>query len=338
MSSSELYELNGVKSLVAGERTILDIERLAIPEGELTAVVGPNGAGKSTLLQLLAFLGKPSEGEIYFRGRKVEAKGFFRLRRLVTMVDQTPLLFSGSVFKNVAYGLKVRDVPDEEWEVRAREALSMVDLAGFENRSVKGLSGGETQRVAIARALAFRPEVVLLDEPTAGVDASRVEMVESLIREINTSMRTSIIFSTHNHAQAHRLTDCVIHMSAGRTVDKSTENVFSGHVEIHNGLRFVSLRSGAKVAISEPKSGLVKFSIPSSCIEIEQATGGKESINRFEGAVTRMEIRGDKVRLRIDSDISLRVEMNPEKLERKGITLGSRVAVSFPPEEVHILD
>ncbi len=216
MRKENLYRLEGIRRTVAEGKVILDIDYLEIPESRLTAVVGPNGAGKSTLLKTLAFLESPEEGEIVFRGTKRDPGESFSLRRDVTMVDQSPLLFQGTVFQNVAYGLKVRKVPRREWEARAEESLSRVDLAGYGKRSVKGLSGGEIQRVALARALVFRPGVVLLDEPTAGVDTARVEMLEALIREVNGKSGVSVVFSTHNLAQAHRLTERVIHLSEGR--------------------------------------------------------------------------------------------------------------------------
>ncbi len=337
MNAADLYELRGVKRTVGG-RAILDIECLSIAEGALTSVVGPNGAGKSTLLKLMAFLEAPDEGEIFFRGEAVCAKDFYNLRRSVTMVDQSPFLFRGTVFKNVAYGLMVRGMDREEWGYRIREALSLVDLAGFEDRSVRGLSGGETQRVAIARALVFKPDVILLDEPTAGVDTARVEMVEALIKDVNERSEASVIFSTHNIAQAHRLTDNVIHMSAGKTTQQSIENVFSGCVESEDGARFVRLRGGVRVAIPEERTGTVRFSIPSSCIDIEPASDGGDAINRLDGTVTRMEIRGDKVRIRIDGAISLRVELEYAQLKGKNITLGSRVAARIPPGDMRMLE
>jgi tungstate transport system ATP-binding protein len=338
MRTTSLYELNGIKRTVSGGRVILDIDRLALPDGMLTAIVGENGAGKSTLLKTLAFLEEPDRGEVCFRGKRVRARDFFELRRSVTMVDQSPLLFHGSVFKNVAYGLKVRGVPRSEWGDRVEEALSLVDLAGLGRRTVKGLSGGETQRVAIARSLVFRPEVVLLDEPTAGVDAARVEMIETLIRDLNTRAETSIVFSTHNLAQAYRLTDHVIHISAGRTIQSGMENLFSGHADSENGLHFIRLRSGVRIVASEGRSGSIRFTVPSSHIELVPLSEKGDGANRYEGTITRMELRGPRIRLRLSGELNLRVEMDPEQAERRKVRLGSRVAAVIPPEAVKIID
>ena len=338
MSAASLYRLEGIRRIVRGGRVILDIDHLEIPEGGLTAVVGPNGAGKSTLLKTLAFLEKSDEGEIFFRGRKVDPRQYYSFRRVLTMVDQSPLLFRGTVFKNVAYGMKVRRIPWREWEARVEESLSLVDLPGFQKRPSKGLSGGETQRVVLARALVFRPEVVLLDEPTAGVDAARVEMLETLISEVNTRSGASIVFSTHNLAQAHRLTEHVIHLSSGRIAQRGLENLFSGHVEHENGRSFVRLRCGARIAVPEAACGAIRITAPASNIHIIPLSDGGQSINRFEGMITRMEIRGRKVRLRLIGELNLRVELEPEQVEKDGIRLGSRVAAIIPPEAVRVLD
>lgn len=338
MNAADLYTLCGIKRIVQTGLVVLDIDELSLPEGRLAAVVGPNGAGKSMLLKTLAFLERPDRGEISFRGMKAEPKDAFSLRRMVTMVDQSPLLFHGNVFRNVAYGLKVRNVPRDTWETRVREALSLMDLVGFENRSVKGLSGGEIQRVAIARALVFRPDVVLLDEPAAGVDAARVEMLETLIREINARTGTNIIFSTHNLAQAYRLTNHVIHMSAGKTATSGTENIFSGQVESRDGLSCIRLRNGTRIATLATRPGSIRFYIPSTLIHVVPDTKQESGPNRFDATITRMEIRGPKIRLRLSGELVLRVEMDPEKLEEKGLKLGSRVSAIIPPEALRVLE
>lgn len=338
MSDASLYRLEGVRRSVPGGRVILEIDHLEIPDRGLTAVVGPNGAGKSTLLKTLAFLERPDEGEIFFRGRKTDPRDGLSLRRTVTMVDQSPLLFQGTVFSNVAYGMKVRRIPRKEWESRVKESLSLVDLAGFGNRPVKGLSGGEVQRVALARALVFHPEVVLLDEPTASVDAARVEMLEALIRELNGRFGASIVFSTHNLAQSHRLTEHVIYLSAGRVAQTGLENLFSGYVENDNGRRSVRLRGGVSVAVTDDASGTVQITVPASNIHVLPLADGEQGVNRFECVITRMEIRGRKAQLRLSGELSLRVEMELEQVEQDRITLGSRVAAVIPPESVRVLD
>ncbi|MFH1843769.1 MAG: ATP-binding cassette domain-containing protein [bacterium] len=337
MKNPPLYQLGQIERIINKDKVILAIDSLELSQGALTAIVGPNGAGKSTLLKVLAFLDKPDHGSIQFRGKPVRPQDFSLLRRQVTMVDQTPLLFQGTVFKNVAYGLRVRGAPSKQWPGRVADVLSLVDLGGFANRSVKGLSGGEIQRVAIARALIFQPQVILLDEPTAGVDVARVEMVESLIKELHAAMGVSILFSTHNLAQAYRLTDRVIHLAGGRTIPSSIENLFSGQASQDNNTSLVQLNGGITIRIGSVKTGLVRFTIPAASVEVESFSALEDQTNRFDGIITRMELRGAKVRLLLNGRLNLRAEMPPEDFHRKGLGLGSRVTAIVPPEAIQLL-
>jgi tungstate transport system ATP-binding protein len=337
MMAQSLYQLDQVKRIIGADEVILDIDALRLPEGGLTAIVGPNGAGKSTLLNILAFLVMPDQGNILFKGKRIRAKDLCHLRRQVTLVDQAPLLFRGTVFDNVAYGLKVRGIPPRQWPGRVEEALSLVDLSGFERRSIRGLSGGETQRVAIARALICSPKVILLDEPTAGVDIARVEMVESLMTRLHADMGVSILFSTHNLAQAYRLTDRVIHLAGGRWVPDGIENLFSGQAEMENRACRVHLKCGATMRIGAMKTGQVRLSIPASSVEVKTLFVPDGQINHYDGIITRMEMRGAKVRLLVEGQLNLRAEMSPEDLQRKGLELGRRVTTFVPPEAIHIL-
>jgi len=213
-----------------------------------------------------------------------------------------------------------------------------VDLQGFEHRSVKGLSGGEIQRVAIARSLVFKPEVILLDEPTAGVDVARVDMIETLIRDLNAGVGTSIIFSTHDLAQAYRLTEHVIHMSAGKPSDHGIENVFGGHGTPEEGSTVVRLTNGAEMTLAGVHSGWVRFSVPSYHIRIVPLSENGHHKNRFEGEITRMEIRGERVRMRVSGQVSFRVEVAPDQVDREGLKLGTRVAAVIPPQAARVMD
>lgn len=336
MTAKLLYEMRNIGRTI-GDHVILDIEHLQLPEGAVTAVVGPNGAGKSTLLKLLAFLETPSSGEIIFDGKNARDENILDLRRSVTLVNQAPLLFRGTVSKNVAYGLMVRGVPKHEWPHRVAEALKMVDLAGYENRSVRVLSGGEIQRAAIARALVFRPRVILMDEPTAGVDAARVEMVETVIKNLNKNFGANIVFSTHNIGQAFRLTENVISLSGGVIVDEHIENVFSGRVENENGAAFFIVREDLKFKINSQKSGSVRCMIPASAIDIQSSPNVAESLNRLQGTITRMELRRENVRLRIEGKVNLRAEVAREKIVELGIFPGSRVVATFKPEAIIVI-
>jgi tungstate transport system ATP-binding protein len=222
-----LYSLRNLKK-VYGDRTVLNIDNLDIPKGKVYTLIGPNGAGKTTLLKVLAFLDKPSIGEVCFANSLVEysEKKLFRLRRRVVLLDQNPIMFTGSVWSNVEFGLKVRKVPLPERKKRILEALELVGMGGFAEYNAGDLSGGETKRVALARALVFKPDVLLCDEPTANVDNENQEIILTILKTINRTEKTSVIFSTHYLSQGQQLADHTLLLQNGVLSDLASENIF----------------------------------------------------------------------------------------------------------------
>ncbi|MFZ3209777.1 MAG: ATP-binding cassette domain-containing protein [Geobacteraceae bacterium] len=211
-----LYCLNSIQKIY-GQRLALDIDRLEVQPGRLYILTGANGAGKSTLLGILAFLIQPTSGDLSFESERVtwDSSAIIRMRRQVTLLHQTPYLFSGTVAHNVAFGLKVRGITGKNKERLVSDALHMVGLSGFETRKVRELSGGEAQRVALARALALRPKVLLLDEPMANLDKETAELFGCVIASLP-EMGTSVIMTTHNPEQCDRLPGGPIHLVGGR--------------------------------------------------------------------------------------------------------------------------
>lgn len=194
----------------------LQIPDLEIPQGTIKSIIGPNGAGKSTLLKVLALLLKPQCGTLTFAGHNLSAENYNpqELRRQVTLVDQSPYLLQGSIYKNLAYGLKVRGIARHEQAKRIQKALSDVELSFSPKRSVRDLSGGEKQRVALARALVLQPEVLLLDEPTANIDHASQPHFEQLLKHLANNGMT-VLLSTHVPEQAQRLGNSSIHVDQG---------------------------------------------------------------------------------------------------------------------------
>ncbi|MBI1921988.1 MAG: ATP-binding cassette domain-containing protein [Geobacter sp.] len=210
-----LYRLSNIRKSY-GQRTVLAINELVLRPGTLYTLTGANGSGKSTLLSILAFLSPPASGELFFGGAPVRWNNaaLLPLRRAVTLLHQSPYLFNGSVFSNVAYGLKLRAIRGDEQHRRVEEALMMVGLAGFEHRRARELSGGEAQRVAMARALALGPRVLLLDEPFANVDRDTSALLEELVVSLP-GRGTTVIMTTHDPEHPDRLGGELIHLVAG---------------------------------------------------------------------------------------------------------------------------
>lgn len=202
-----------------GERQVVDIAALEVRRGEILALVGPSGAGKSTLLRLLHFLEPPSSGRIHIGDMCIDERSSvpLELRRQVTMVFQRPVMLSGLVWKNVAYGLRLRG--QRQARPAALVALRRVGLDHLADEAARTLSGGEMQRVALARAMVLEPAVLLLDEPTANLDPYHVQVIEQAILDLHRQRSTTIVLVTHNTFQARRLAQRVALLLEGRLIE-----------------------------------------------------------------------------------------------------------------------
>jgi spermidine/putrescine transport system ATP-binding protein len=184
-----------------GKVTAVDQVSLAIDEGEFFALLGPSGCGKTTLLRMIAGFETPTEGRILIDGQDVSTTP--PNRRPVNMVFQSYAVFPHmSVADNVAYGLKVENVPARERNARVGEALALVKLEGFEARKPDQLSGGQRQRVALARALIKRPRVLLLDEPLSALDAKLREAMRFELAQLQQKIGVTFVFVTHDQEEA----------------------------------------------------------------------------------------------------------------------------------------
>ncbi|MFE9931015.1 ABC transporter ATP-binding protein [Streptomyces sp. NPDC005533] len=181
-----------------GDFTALDGIDLEIRSGEFLVVVGPSGCGKSTLLDLLGGLAAPTAGRILLDGKPVTGPGLDR----GIVFQQYALLPWRTAQGNVEFGLEATGVPRRQRAVRAKEFLDLVGLTGFEDRHPHQLSGGMRQRVAIARALAYDPDVLLMDEPFAALDAQTRESLQDELRRIWQSTGKTVVFITHGIEEA----------------------------------------------------------------------------------------------------------------------------------------
>lgn len=232
MNAFTAIRLQGV-SYAFGAHTVLNHIDLHIQPGSIVALLGPSGCGKSTLLRLLAGLSEPAEGEIWF-GDRLVAKAGWTLppeARDIGMVFQDYALWPHmSVAQNVAFPLKMRNVPRAEREQRVLQALERVGLADFAGRKPAGLSGGQQQRVALARAIVAEPGVLLFDEPLSNLDTA---LRESLCLEMARLLRqlgTTAVYVTHDHREAQLLADRVVHLASGTVESVRTVTSSSGEI------------------------------------------------------------------------------------------------------------
>jgi ABC-type Fe3+/spermidine/putrescine transport system ATPase subunit len=198
-----------------GEITALDDVSIAIRQGEFMTLLGPSGCGKTTLLNLAAGFLSPDSGQVLIAGRRMNDVPTYK--REIGMMFQNYALFPHmNVAGNVAYGLKVRGVANQERDRRVEAVLALVRLTGFEDRTPRQLSGGQQQRVALARALVINPTVLLLDEPFSALDKNLRASMQVELREIQRKLNVTTIFVTHDQSEALSLSDRLAVMSEGR--------------------------------------------------------------------------------------------------------------------------
>ncbi len=197
-----------------GKATVIDNLNLSIKKGTMVTLLGPSGCGKTTVLRLVAGLENPTSGQIFIDGEDVTHNSI--QQRDICIVFQSYALFPHmSIGDNVGYGLKMQGVPKAEREQRIKEALELVDLAGFEDRYVDQISGGQQQRVALARALILKPKVLLFDEPLSNLDANLRRSMREKIRELQQRLNITSLYVTHDQSEAFAVSDQVIVMDKG---------------------------------------------------------------------------------------------------------------------------
>ncbi len=220
---SNLYELNNIEQHYDGKK-VLSIDNLTLDQNQIIGFFGPNGSGKSTLFSLLSFVSKPSLGKIEFQG--IENKKMnLDARQSVVMVPQNPYLLKRSVFDNVAYGLKLRNDTSDINE-RVYEALALVGLdISFSKRKWSQLSGGEAQRVALAARLILKPKVLILDEPTAGVDTNSAQLIKEAVLMAKQKWNTTLFIASHDHNWLNHICDKKVALFQGEIVESGSVNL-----------------------------------------------------------------------------------------------------------------
>jgi ABC-type Fe3+/spermidine/putrescine transport system ATPase subunit len=197
-----------------GDTVTADRLTLTVARGAFVTFLGPSGSGKSTALRMVAGLERPDSGRILIEGRDVA--GVAPWRRNLGMVFQHYAVFPHmSVAENVAYGLKVRNLPRRARSRRVSEMLDLVGLPGFENRNITRLSGGEQQRVALARALAPQPRILLLDEPLSALDEKIRREMQSELKHIQRKTGTTFLYVTHDQEEALTMSDAIAVLNQG---------------------------------------------------------------------------------------------------------------------------
>ena len=197
-----------------GEKCILNNVSISVKQGEFLTLLGPSGCGKTTLLRMIAGFGSPDSGEILINGTDITDMPAHE--RPVNTVFQRYALFPHlDVYENIAFGLKLHKVPEDEIDKRVRKVLKMVSMNDYEDRDVESLSGGQQQRVAIARAIVNQPKVLLLDEPLSALDLKMRKDMQIELKEMHRKLGITFIYVTHDQEEALTLSDTIVVLDNG---------------------------------------------------------------------------------------------------------------------------
>jgi len=218
-----LYKLKNIEQYYDGKK-VLNIDDLTLERNQIIGFFGPNGSGKSTLLSLLSFINKPTSGEILLNGM-TNSQLDLDTKHSIVILPQNPYLLKRSVYDNIVYGLKLRKETHNLQE-RVHEALTLVGLdVSFASRKWSALSGGEAQRVALAARLILKPKVLILDEPTVGVDSNSAQLIKEAVLLANKKYNTTILISSHDHNWLNHICDKRIALFQGELVQSGSVNL-----------------------------------------------------------------------------------------------------------------
>ena len=331
-----LYEL---RSLVHsyGDKTVVSIEHLAVGPGSILGIIGPNGSGKSSLLRLLGLIERPSRGKILFDGHEVKPFSD-EARFLISLLPQEPFLMKRSVFSNVSYGLKLRG-NGGDMATRVGEALAWVGLtsADFVRRPWNALSGGEAQRVALAARLALKPKVLLLDEPTASVDAASAQLIKEASLRARQQWGATLIVASHDWQWLYEICDEIRHIFRGQIFGKGRESVIFGPWQEPKPGKWVKVLSdNQQLIVSAPPNQEAAALIHDPAVnESESRAGDDDYVLR--GIVSRLSLEkntGQVVATIIAGNLPFTVGLTPQQKQERTIFPGRDIFIHYSLERI----
>ena len=281
------------KVFAAGNVVAVDTFSLDVADGELVCLLGPSGSGKSTLLRMVGGFERPTGGRITIDGEDITHLP--PEKRPTGMVFQSHALWTHmNVFKNLAFGLKLRRIPAEEIKRRVEAVLELVGLGGYGTRHVNQLSGGQQQRVALARSLVLEPKILLLDEPFASLDQHLRERLREEVRDIQQRLKITTLFVTHGQDEALSMADRIVVMRDGKTEQVDRPDIiyrepqtpfvagFIGTMNLIEGTVANGIFTRAGYSTPLPVSdGLAILAIRPEAIELTVASeGGQGKVHR----------------------------------------------------------
>ena len=339
---------------------VLDVPALDVAAGELLAIMGPNGSGKSTLLRVLGLLERPEAGTVRFHGQLVDARDALAERRRMATVFQEPLLADATAADNVGLGLRFRGVAAAVAAPRVAAWLERLGVGALASRQARTLSGGEAQRVALARALVLEPEVLLLDEPFAGLDTpSRTALIADLGAVLRQDRVTTVLV-THDRGEARALADRIAVLIGGGIQQLDTAaRVFQSPVT-ESVARFVGVETIVSGRVVERSGGVTRVEVGGQTLEAATAAepGARVRIairpedvilalhrdhdratsarNVLGGAIAHVNLTEHGARIVVDCGFPLVATVTPRSVDELGLVKGMPITVIFKANALHL--
>lgn len=335
------YKLRAI-SKSFGKINVLNHIDLEI-EDELVGIIGHSGVGKTTLLKMLAGLELPSSGELSYNNISINKSNVQFLRKNSTMIFQSPIFLRGDVLTNIAYGLRIRKVPERIIKDKIENVLEAVRLPSLSDRDTKELSGGEQQRIALARAIVLDPNVLLLDEPTSNLDPANVGIINDILRE--QSEERLVVIATHDLLQVSRLAERVLFLNNGviseegtpsgmEALVRYTENVFTGISRRVGDISILSIND-VDIQFTNYIEGRVSIHIRPQDILLSKDWIETSARNQFRGSIVSIEDKKNGIiMIGVDVGVIFRVQITNTSFKKMNLFLGKELNLSFKASSV----